>query len=428
MQSSPFRARLPLPNNPITSETVCYSVELPNDPRILEAFEGAVLSLGRWTVWEHDLSHTGRLAAKVFLRLYDRLRSYNCKRNNAVGQELEDCMQLRISPDNPCIIQCLDCNNNWTDWYDPTGCIPGIVSQPSGGGVVTPGTCREYDVVLQGNSQWRLPVAIQVGDTVTITGATGGWADGSGLWFCPDGSSYALGGCSSVPAIGSGDPCPLIPHARLIAIEDSGPLCHDAASGMFTIVSSSPANLDFQMNDPSLGDNGGSISFHVKYCRADSSTWCLDIGLLTGDGGFFPNPSVNDPSGHWVSGSGWLYTDQIVTGSSDHSRAVRIRKNLGGTFHVTRIDMTYNLTRGTHVPDGDQATGIGIAGHNVNFPTSNGTGLHNNGTGLSVDISTIDLTVYADYHVGGSAVDGSCAITHVHIEGSGAFPTGAVAC
>jgi len=410
---------------------ICFKIEVPNERYHIGAFMGALQALGSGFNWADDPEHKARQVAAVWRDCIDKSTWTECKPKTPIdtgGLEIDDGMQIRISPDDPCIIQCLDCNGNWADWYDPRGCIPGGLAQPSDATPPAEGECLEYDVILGAYNQWQLPVPVGAGDTVEITQAGGAWGDGSGLWYCPSGQRFILGVCGGSTITDGGDPCPDLPHASLIAIEEDGSICHSAYTGKFTVQAMGPTTLTFQQNDASPAGNPGSISFHVRYCKALSDCWILDIEMDVNDGGFIQNPSVNDPSGVWVAGHGWRFTDQAVATTSDFSRAVRIRRNLGGTFHVTRIDMTYDLTRGTHVPDGDQATGIGVVGHNVNFPTSNGTNLHNNGTGLAIDIDHIDLTVYADYNTGSSALDGDCGIVALHVEGTGPRPVDAVGC
>jgi hypothetical protein len=183
------------------------------------------------------------------------------------GIEIEDCMRLRIHPDDPCIIQHECSPGEWENWYDPRACIAsGVVVQPGAGGELPEFECNEYDVTLRASDRWLLPVPVEAGYTIQITNAQGGWNDSSLQWSCPDGRQYFLGICGT-PQPGQGtDPRPDLNHMRLIAEIDG--LFYDAYNTTINVpVGTASSELTFQANDGSLEGNGGSISFHVKVCN-----------------------------------------------------------------------------------------------------------------------------------------------------------------
>jgi len=294
MQSSPFRFRLPLPHNPITKELVCYQVSLPNDPRILEAFEGAIYSLGLWMYWEEDTMHTAKLAADVFKRLYQRLFPGPC--NKATGSDEEECMQLRINPDDSCIIQCFDmCSQTWNDWLDVSNCAGPGIRQPPAAGTLASGETRCYDVFLDANSRWHLPVPVSENFRIVVTDTAGGVYDGFELaWRCPNGNGYLLGTCSGGTASVGTDPDPSLPHMRLIL--EIGSAVFDGYNTTTVVPAGTPStDVDFLVNDSTLSDNAGSVTFRVCVTNAPSEAWSHTYDLIASNGGFTPfNPGDFD--------------------------------------------------------------------------------------------------------------------------------------
>ena len=301
MQSSPFRARLPLPKLPLPIDTVCYRVVLPNEPRILEAFEGSVQLLSQWVYWERSSNNAAIIASNVFKRLYQQLKPGNC--NAGSGSDEDEGMQLRISPDNTCIIQCFDpCSQMWSDWFDVSTCAPGAITQPPGGGSLAIGETRCYDVALDGASRWRLPVPVQEGDRIVITGASGGWYDGFEItWRCPNGAGYILGTCGGGSTTVGGDPCPSLDHMRLIALVGSS--CFDGYNSTINIPLGTPStDVDFQANDATLADNGGSITFRVCVTHLAVNTWTQDFDFTFSTGGWNP---LSSAAAQWLVSTGW---------------------------------------------------------------------------------------------------------------------------
>jgi hypothetical protein len=211
------------------------------------------------------------------------------------------------------------------------------VTQPSGAGTLVPNECKDYDVMLDGNSQWLLPVPVIDGYVVTITATAGGWNDGSGFdgWFCPDGSNYVLGGCGSVKGHVGGDPSSILYHAQLM-INVAGTY-YDPFAGPVTLSGVSGAqNLLLQMNDASLSDNAGSIQFHVNVCATDTALWCYKMDFTTSDYGF---DAYNPPYGTYSTGVGWLGVD------SGGATALQIYKAFSSAY-ITSFDLEIDGMQG----------------------------------------------------------------------------------
>lgn len=193
----------------------------------------------------------------------------------------EDFMQLR---QNGCVMELSTDGSTWTTIYDPTDCVDGLIDQgitdaindgrisvpggqPGPNEGPLPGTCQTYHVILNGNSQWHLPSPMGYGDTIQVSNVTGGWSDDGINWWCPDGSTYVLGTCSSGgQRHDEGDV--LNPGAYHMAlIMKAGDTWFNAPTSIFTNTSgTTPIDVVFQANDGSFSDNTGEISFDVEVC------------------------------------------------------------------------------------------------------------------------------------------------------------------
>jgi len=279
------RAKWVLPDVIDPPERLCFTIEVPNNRLHIAAFRGALLNLASAINWQDDPDHTAKEVAKVWDKVYLGVKAcVEC--DTSTGIALEDILsqQIRISPDNSCIIQ-MWCIDHWEDWYNPLACVPGAVVQPGDGGELTPGECRTFEAVLQGNGKWLLPIQVNEGDVVTITGAAGVWNDGSLGWNCASGQVYILGACGASDAADVGDPLQTVNHMRLVAEVDGD--FYDAFNQTIGIPAGvTNENMTFQANDGSLEDNTGSISFTVEVCAAGATP--LQITYTLGSGVSIP--------------------------------------------------------------------------------------------------------------------------------------------
>ena len=273
MQSSPNEPGFALPKVIEPPDTVCFQIPVPNDPAYLQAFFGVIYDLTLWISWQRDAAHTGVKAAARMKQVYNALAAglLTCDTSalNFDGEELMAslCESLRWHDGK---LQALCCGA-WVDIPGFEGVVAGGATQPPPGGVLSPGECQSFSAVLQGSGQFLLPNPVQAGYTIVVDGASGGWTDGSGSWYCPDGSQYVLGGCNPAGKhhIG-GDPSATAYHMQLIALINgiyypiNGPTTINVPAG-------TPASqVTFQANDASLTDNGGSINFQVQVCAPQS--------------------------------------------------------------------------------------------------------------------------------------------------------------
>jgi len=276
-------------------DRICFQVNVPNNIYHIGAFRGALMKLASAIFWADDAAHTAKDVALVWRDVYDNVRICpDCPDGSGnSGITLEDFMsqQIRKKPENPCIIQ-MWCIDEWVDWYDPTACVPGSIRQQTNGEPIVPGSCREWDVLLDSRQKWLLPVAVNSGDIITITDTQGATNDGTLLiWDCADGQNYLLGICSGGQITGVSDPAPDVYHQRLIANIDG--TYYDAFNQVIAVPTGvSDGQVEFQINTETLSANSGSISFHVKVCVA-SVSYALTPAWGTG-------PSIVTPGQEFV--------------------------------------------------------------------------------------------------------------------------------
>lgn len=278
------RAKWVLPDVIDPPDRICFQIEVPNNQQHLAAFRGALYNLSSAIFWADDLDHTAKEVAAVWDEILQNVKPCPPGESNT-GINLEDFMSqtIRKKPEDGCIIQ-MWCIDHWEDWYDPRPCVPGSAGQPGGGGELPAGECRNYQALLEGNSQWLLPVPVEAGDTIRISNATGGWSQGGiNAWKCPNGGNYTLGICGAPGGgAGVGFPVPTLPAGRLIALIDG--VYYDAYDTTIPVPTGvASSDVFFQMNDTDITNNFGSVAFDIEVCKSNSSN-VVTITYLTGSG------------------------------------------------------------------------------------------------------------------------------------------------
>lgn len=228
---------------------------------------------------------------------------------------------LRADPTG-CGVQWSTDNGDTWDTVDLATCITGLANdaiiqavnsgylqraggQPGPSAPPEPETCKTYHVVLQANGQWLLPSGLLFGDTLIVENVSGGWTDGAGLWFCPDGGDYILGQCGAPGSHEEGDV--LNPGAYHMAlVMQAGETWYAAPLTLFTQESGTTAlPVVFQANDGSLSDNAGSIAFDVTVCTAAASEYFCNLTDFTvSDGDYYAVVVDGHARATWSS-SGW---------------------------------------------------------------------------------------------------------------------------
>ena len=294
----------PIPPDDMPDETVCFVLRVPNSPQWISALWWVLDQYSYWFNWQRTDDKRGALVAlrwrEMFWTAVQENKDYAACPDDIcedTGITLGELMstQIRLKPDDPCVIQ-MWCIDGWQDWYDPRGCLPGSLEQPTDGEGIEPGECREWNVSLSGSEKWLLPAVVSEGDLIEITGASGAWNDGTLGWNCVNGFTFGFGACVSADLAEPGDPVATLNHMRLIA--NVGGVWYDAYNQIIAVAAGvTDENVYFQANDSDLTDNSGTVSFKVKLCRAAVVPSTITISYDYGSGVTTLTPTTND---EWI--------------------------------------------------------------------------------------------------------------------------------
>lgn len=307
------RYHLPLDVNPPT--TVCFQVQVPNDFFHIIAFKSQIYQLASAAQWDNDDSHTALDVAAVWWDVFNKLKL--CEPPTLVGGiEGGDDLLIRQNPTNPCLLETSINGTDWCVFADLSKCVP-AGSQPGSGSGLPPagGGSQCYDARMQASSKWLLPYQVNTGDVITISLSGGAASDGSGSWFCPNGQTFFLNACTGPTSTSGSDPAPSIPHMRLIA--KIGSVYYDAYNVSITVPAGiSHANVEFQVNDPSLSDNYGELTFKACVQNNGAAVWTHTFDFTVSDGGF--TSDATNGGGAYIPGTGWKSNNASLNDFSIH--------------------------------------------------------------------------------------------------------------
>lgn len=327
---------------------ICITVPVPNDRMHIGAFFGALYNLTSARFWQDNTSHTALQVARVWRDIFDELKAGPCSPPTNLGIAVEDCdLNLRIKPDDPCVIQIRCGEDSWEDWYDPRSCIPGAVTQPPPGGELPTGECLNYSVALQANNSWRLPISVSENYKITISNVNGAASDGTSTWYCPNGQPFVLGFCVGSPGHAMGDPDAVSYHMQLIATD--GTNFYGAFNTSFVIPpGTADTFVEFQLNDDPLADNRGSISFDVEVCNQNANVITHIFDFTTGQHGW----TITDDGGataSYVAATGFKANNP--DGVFPHG-AMTVRTPDVGQYTIIGGEIIYIATAAVAVPTG----------------------------------------------------------------------------
>ena len=260
-----------LPDDPDPSGSVCYLVPVPNDVGYINAFFGALNSLGNWANWERDTAHTAKDVAYKWREIIHALAQEPCSMTAIQFRQPNDCsLEYSLDGGDTWLFAAnfYNCASGAIDDALDSGTIAAPGQQPPGGEVPAQ-ECHTYNIELRGNSRWHCPVPVAAKYRVTVSNANGGWYDGAllGNWTCPSGGSYALGSCATdYQAAHQDDPAQSVYHNRLVG--NIGSTWFDMFNTTYTVPDGTPdSELFLQANDNPLSDNDGSIRLTVTVCN-----------------------------------------------------------------------------------------------------------------------------------------------------------------
>jgi len=425
---STARYFLPIDVNPPTK--VCFQIEVPNDIYHIAAFMGQIYALARAYSWADDPAHTAKLVAAVWMDIFDNLK--RCPPPPSIGGADEGVEQLiRQNPDNPCLLETSINGTDWCVFADLSKCAP-AGSQPGSGAEQPPAGGGEacYNARLSASDKWLLPYQVNTGDVIVISEANGSWTDGSGLWQCPNGQSFFLGACTGATTLSGSDPAPSLPHSSLIA--KIGSVYYAAYNASITVPAGiSHANMEFQMNDPSLTDNYGEVTFKACVTNNAASVWEHDFDFTVNSHGWRTNPGGdgNRTYAVWTAGVGWVANCTLDDGGANYYQIDSIRINTTSATTMTSIDVTYTRTA-QNTPVSAVLDQIYAAASLVanNLPQPNGTNLLLSWAGSQAVASNglIQLGIAQDFqHVSGHScplATPAAKITRAVFRGTGVDP------
>lgn len=367
----------------------------------------------------------------------DNINGTEAKLEVIRGKALADMVAtiLRADPTG-CGVQWSTDNGDTWDTVDLATCITGLANdaiiqavnsgylQRAGGQTgpqapPEPEECKTYHVVLPANGQWRLPSGLYFGDTLIVENVVGGWSDGAGFWFCPDGGDYLLGSCGAPGSHEEGDV--LNPGAYHMAlVMKAGDTWYPAPLTTFTQESgTTPLEVILQANDGSLTDNTGEIQFDITVCSSAGWTHVFDF---TAEEDWLNSNPYNSA---YVTDTGWEardwaygsdtyricaiyseFTESEITGMSVTFDWVNGANNIGTEARKLRVWSTedspaYYIYPSTHFEDGTHTIEV---------------------TGWPRTTSRLGVIGTCGYLENGSNPGGTLRITSITLHGTGSDP------
>jgi len=328
------------------------------------------------------------------------------------------CEQLRYQDGK---LQGLCCGQ-WVDidGQDSGSVAPGV-SQPTDVPRPAVGDSACFTVLLQANSQWLLPFAVNNGDQITISEVKGAWWDGAvGPWYCPDGTPYVLGQCIGSQGHVSGDPDATDYHMQVIA--KIGSVYYPASGGTFTVSGlTGPSQMILQANDSPLNDNAGSVT--LKLCITSGGTppdvpACYGYDFTLTDGGWGPYNEASCDEAIYTPGVGFGH-------GACREEYVAIWLHGFAPSHITKVTVNLDTPMTGSTKRVELITNVGLGDRQVfdNLPVT--------GTTTEFDI---DVTGVVNFYVLLSNTDSTpsdvnpSSIVSVIIEGSSPLPFGPSNC
>lgn len=426
-RTSRERYTLPIDVNPPTR--VCFQVEVPNDIYHIAAFMGQIFALARWWSWELDNAHTAKQVAAVWMDVFDNLK--RCQPTVASGGADEGVEQLiRQNPDNPCLLETSINGTDWCPFADLSKCVPASGQPGSGSGQPPAGGGQAcYNAVLQGSGKWLLPTQVSTGDVIVISNVSGAATDGSGIWYCPNGQTFFLNTCSGAQTTSSGDPLNTSPHMSLIAKING--VYYPMYNASLTVPSGvSLANVEFQLNDSSLSDNFGEITFKACVTNNAAAVWTETFDFVVASGAWSGTPLDTLPDAVWVGGSGWVAQCGLADSGANYYQMANIRITALHNTTLTSVTVTADRTANgagiNSLSDAIQITGVNLFLRTSSFPTGTGLTMSWAGSQAWNAGQLMQINWAQDFqHIAGHScplVTPACKVVKVVVTGTGVNP------
>jgi hypothetical protein len=414
------RFTLPIVINP--PKTRCYLVRVPDDIYHIAAFKGSILKLGRAFSWANDAAHTAKLAAAVWMAIFNGLEESDCTDDCTVlSAETGDEYMIRL---NGCKLESSVDGTHWCEWGDISSCIGGSIGTPGGKGPggYTPGEKVDGCFTLAGRDLFWLNVPLDEGDTISVDGLSGGWSDDGGAfstWNCPDGSIFTLGQCGGVASPNPGGVDTAAYYGELM-LNING-TWYRPTQGVVTVPSGvHSAQAWLQMNDTDLTNNQGTISFctHITKNPLLTNTWQHYFDFTTGQHGWEANV------GTYAPGVGFQTADNAISGGFERSVYIKLTTNIK-PMSMIYYQMVFSATFGNFALGGaalcpefiEAPLATIIASHT---PAAGDTNIVYSGSAI-VDPTNLYGKVFADQQVTAPALLGQATIIGARLKGNGAI-------
>lgn len=298
--------RLSIPADVNAPLTLCFTMQVPNDPTYLEHLFGTLQELTSGWNFANDSNYLARAVANHWL---DALSTAQITAGACGGN-----LQLR-----ECVTGCgIEYSIDGVTWtcINLSGCIADIVTDGIGNAIADgelgkgtiqtgpqgpppAGGCTTYHVRLLPGAKWHCPSAVKGLDTVSVTNSNGGWSIGELAWYCPDGSRFLLGACdASLRTHVTGDP--LNPGAYHMAlIGNFNAVYFDPMNSVYQIPAGTGlTDLFIQANTNLTGVPSGEVEFDVTVCN---NGWYHYFDLTQSNQNF---TAYNSGSWQYVAGQG----------------------------------------------------------------------------------------------------------------------------
>lgn len=413
------RAKWDLPDTPEPVSDRCFLVKVPDDPKHLAAFRGALYELTKPYAWGDDSEHTALVVGERWLANWLAIEEVDCDMLHQTLIEFDPNCGLQWSYDGGetwttiSLLACaLEGGQQAIQDAIEDGLLQQAGGQPSPEEAPAPGECKTYHVVLRANERWKIPSPVNTGDTIAITNPKGGWADGAFQWYCYDGKAYVLGACTGDVPYEASDPIQSGNHMRIIGgYNTSTPVYFDCLAAAFVF----PSGVDgeecwLQANDSPIDDNYGEVEFDVEIC---TGTWCYEFDFTVGQQGWTIPEFSGVPHAVYTSGSGFEH----------NAVPARARITIDLTFDTARLISIETIRTGSTANigvwiQGTDTTDLGNTGYNAPLDST-----------IALDVTRGDLRI--DVRGTGDAGTGTTVdgfLTTVRIRGTGENPFGSSNC
>lgn len=401
------KSRWTLPEVVNPPDSLCFTVNVPNERYHIAAFLGAIYELAKPYSWQNDALHTAIDVGAVWRDIFYSLAPSACETDCPVNIEemtvdMSVCEQIRYNPATG-LFEGLCCGS-WSaiSGQPANGFAPSPAPGP-GTTVPKPGACTVYQGTLRANEQWLCPAVVNTGDTVQITFQTGAWTDGSGIWYGSNSTTYFGGIYVPNSVLNGADPLPASPHMGLLS-KINGAFHYLGDGAAFTVPAGvSNKLLILQANDASLTDDSGQITFSVTVCNNQSGafhhTWDFTVS----------NWGWSTTTATWVAGVGWQ------------------SQNSGGNqlLNISKGFPSRTITRVEDIHNAGAASGGGFRGQKLTISgviTTIATALAASGTQDLITPGSWPASTVVQIQVDTSASALVNTVSYVAVDGIGVDP------